>query len=51
MGEIRTMYNILVESLKGRNHLEDTGIDGGIILKLVFWKEFEKCGLDSCGSG
>jgi hypothetical protein len=32
MGELRSAYKILVENLKGRDHSEDLGIDGRIIL-------------------
>jgi hypothetical protein len=32
MGKIRNAYNILVGNLKGRNHSEDLGVDGNIIL-------------------
>jgi hypothetical protein len=30
MGEMGNAYNILVKNLKGRDHLEDQGIDGKI---------------------
>jgi len=33
--------------VKGKDHFEDIGVDGRIILK---WKE-RGCGLVSCGSG
>jgi hypothetical protein len=33
MGERRNAYNILIRKPKGRDHLEDIGIDGRIILK------------------
>jgi hypothetical protein len=32
-GEGRGAYRILVGKPEGRNHLEDTGVDGRIILK------------------
>jgi hypothetical protein len=32
--------------VKGRDHSEDMGVDGRIILEWV-----ENCGLDECGSG
>jgi hypothetical protein len=40
-GEGRGAYRILVGRTKGRNHLEDPGIDGRIILKWTFkkWEE------------
>jgi hypothetical protein len=31
MGEMRNAYSILVENLKGKDHLEDIGIYGRII--------------------
>jgi hypothetical protein len=38
MGEGRGAYRILVGRPEGRNHLEDPGIDGRIILKWIFKK-------------
>jgi hypothetical protein len=38
MGEMRNAYNILVGKLKGRDHLEDTDIDGKIILEWILRK-------------
>jgi hypothetical protein len=38
MGEMRSAYRILVGSREGRNHLEDSGIDGKIVLKWIFKK-------------
>jgi hypothetical protein len=45
--EIRNTYIILVGSVKGRDTLQDVGIDGRIILKCIFnkpdgraWSEF-----------
>jgi hypothetical protein len=35
-GDRRGAYRILVGNLKERNHLEDRGLDGRIILKWVF---------------
>jgi hypothetical protein len=37
-GEKRGAYRILVERPERRNHLEDPGVDGRIILKLIFEK-------------
>jgi hypothetical protein len=36
MGEGRGAYRILVGRPEGRNHLEDPGVDGRIILKWIF---------------
>ena len=33
MGEKRGIHSVLVGKLKGRNHLEDPGIDGIVILR------------------
>jgi hypothetical protein len=33
MGEMRNAYTILVGNLKKRDHLEDLGVDGKMILK------------------
>jgi hypothetical protein len=38
IGEWRVAYRILVGWPEGRNHLEDPGVDGTIILKLIFKK-------------
>jgi len=38
MGERRGAYRVLVGKPVGKNHLEDLGIDGRIILKLFFRK-------------
>jgi hypothetical protein len=38
MGEGRCAYRILVGRPEGRNHLEDPGVDGRIILKWIFKK-------------
>jgi hypothetical protein len=43
-----------LENLKGRDHSEDLGVDGKIILEWILgvydWK-FGSCGLDLSGSG
>jgi hypothetical protein len=36
MGERRGAYRALVGKPEGRNHLEDRGVDGRIILKWIF---------------
>jgi hypothetical protein len=32
----RNVYNLLVVKRKGKNHMEDIGIDGRIILRCIF---------------
>jgi hypothetical protein len=51
MGEGRGAYRILVGRPERRNHLEDLGRDGRIILKWVFKKWEGGHGLDWYGSG
>ena len=38
MGEGRGVYGVLVGNLKERDHLEDPGIDGNIILRWIIRK-------------
>jgi hypothetical protein len=38
MGERRVVYTILVGKPEGRNHLEDPGLDGRIIVRWIFRK-------------
>ena len=35
-GERRGVYKVLVGKPEEKNHLEDPGVDGGIILKWIF---------------
>jgi hypothetical protein len=46
LGEGRCAYRIMVGRPEGRNHLEDPGVDGRIILKWIFKKWDEGHGLD-----
>jgi hypothetical protein len=39
-----------LQSLKSRDHLENLGIDGNVILKGSYVNRFRECGLDSSGS-
>jgi len=38
MGERRGVYRVLVGKLEGRDHLEEPGVDGKIILMCIFMK-------------
>jgi hypothetical protein len=38
MRSVRNAYNILVESLDGRDHLQDLGVDGKVILEWILEK-------------
>jgi len=38
MGEISDAYRVLMGKPEGRNHLEDPGVDGRIILRWIFRK-------------
>jgi len=38
MGERRGVYRVLRGNLMERDHLEDTGVDGRIILRWIFRK-------------
>jgi hypothetical protein len=38
MGEMRGVYRVLVGKSDGRDHLEDLGVDGRIILRWIFRK-------------
>ena len=41
-GEKWTAYRILVENLKERDHLQDLGIDGRILIKRILKKQDER---------
>jgi hypothetical protein len=38
MGGSRGVCRVLVGNLREKDHLEDIGIDGGIILRSIIWK-------------
>jgi hypothetical protein len=44
MKEMRNPYNILVRKPEGKNHLEDLGIDGKVILKCILKKQDVRMG-------
>jgi hypothetical protein len=48
---MRNAYKILVGKPEGKNHLEDLGIGGRIVLKQISEKYSVRCGLDASGSG
>jgi hypothetical protein len=50
MGERRCVYRVLVGKPEGKNHLEDPGVDGRIILSWIFRKWDGVHGLDRSGS-
>ena len=45
------MNTVLERRTEGRDHLEELGVDGWIILKRFFNNGLGKLGLDCCGSG
>ena len=49
MGGRKGAYRFWWENLRERDHLGDPGIDGRIILKLIFKKWCERLGLDASG--
>jgi hypothetical protein len=38
MGQMRNTYRMLIENLRGRDHSEDLGVDGSIILERILGK-------------
>jgi hypothetical protein len=49
MGEITTEYKVLIEKLKGRDHLKDLRVDERILLEeicreIVLWTGFIRIG-------
>ena len=46
IGEGRNAYRVLVGKPEGKNHLEDPGIDGAIILRLIYRKWMGVNGVD-----
>jgi len=50
MGERRGVYRVLVRRFEGKNHLGDPGLDGKIILRLIFRKWDVGHGLDRSDS-
>jgi hypothetical protein len=48
--ERENAFKIGMENLKGRDHLEDLGLDGRVISELILGKQVGSCGLDSSSS-
>jgi hypothetical protein len=46
MEDRRGAYRVLAGNLRERDHLEDPGVDGRIILRWIFRKWDGECGLD-----
>jgi len=51
MAEKRDVYRVLVGNLKEKDQLEDTGLDGKIILRWISGSGMWVYGLDRAGSG
>ena len=51
IGERRGVCRVLVGKYEGKNHLEDPGVDGKIILRWIFRKWVVGYGQDRSGSG
>ena len=51
MGKRRNVCKVLMGKPEGKNHLEDPGVGGRIILRWIFKNWDVGCGLDCCGSG
>jgi hypothetical protein len=46
------MYKLLwLQNLKGRNHEEDLGVDGIMILEWILGNRLGKCGVNAYGLG
>jgi hypothetical protein len=49
MADVYTKFQS--ENLKGRDRMEDLGVDGKIILKRSYGNKVGRCGLDICALG
>jgi hypothetical protein len=47
----RGAYRVLVGNVKERDHLEDKGVDGRLILRWIFRRWYRGYGLDRSSSG
>jgi hypothetical protein len=48
---MKNAYKFRLGGLKGRDHLEDLGIDRKRILEYILGNRVGSCGLDASGSG